>query len=528
MIDRRGASPVDVRTPGVHRRPGPTGGFSVSDVWKRFGGLQVLQDVSLSAEPGELHALVGENGAGKTTLVRILAGLEHADSGAIVVAGEELPERPSSRRAQEAGVGLVPQHCEVAPGLSVLENVALGWERAHFGVFDREESRAFADDTAGRLGFTFDWDAPAESLGLAQRQRLELLRVLWRDSSVIVLDEPTTVLTTNEVEGLFAVLRSLAEEARTVVLITHKLEEVKQIADRVTVLRRGVVVGRVARAELDVRELARLMVGDLTAPRARDTAVAPGEPRLRLTGVETRATGWSDRPLRGIDLEVRAGEIVGIAGVEGNGQTELCEVVLGLRAASVGSVELDEWPIDRLSVSERRTRGVASIPADRMTEGVNRDARLWENISAPSIADGRGSRWGTIRRRALRARARRILDDAEVRAGIDVPARVLSGGNIQRVVVGRELDQEPRLLIAAHPTRGVDVRGIAFIHDRLLALRDGGCAILVVSADLDELSELADRVVVMFNGTIVGGYVPGELGADGIGMLMTGATAAAE
>lgn len=526
MRDPRPASPVDTRLSGVHRRDRPAGGFAVTDIWKRFGALQVLEGVSLAAGPGEVHALVGENGAGKTTLVRILSGLEQADAGSMEVAGQLLPAHPSPRRAQEAGVGLVPQHCEVAPGLTVLENLALGWERARLGVFRKEESESFATATARRLGFSFEWDAAAESLGFAQRQRLELLRLLWRDSSVLVLDEPTTVLTVGEVDALFGVLRSLAAEGRTVVLITHKLEEVKQIADAVTVLRRGVVVGLVSRAELDVRELARLMVGDVSTPAQRGASTEAGAPRLRLVGIETRATSEGARPLHGIDLEVCAGEIVGIAGVEGNGQRELCDVVLGLRRATAGTVELDDQPVDRLSVAERRTRGVASIPADRMTEGVNRDARVWENIAAPAIAGGRATRLGTIRRRPLRERARRILGEMGVRAGIDAPVRTLSGGNTQRLVVGRELEEGPRVLIAAHPTRGVDVRGIVFIHEKLLDLRQTGCAILLVSADLDELSQLADRVLVMFNGRIVGGYTPGELDPAGIGMLMTGARAA--
>ncbi|MFN2629623.1 MAG: ABC transporter ATP-binding protein [Gaiellaceae bacterium] len=518
-------TPVDAR--GAHRHTLPQGGFVLDGIWKQFGTLQVLKGVSVAAGAGEVHALVGENGAGKTTLVRILAGLEHADSGSIEVGGRQLSARPLPREAQEAGVGLVPQHCEVVPGLSVLENLALGWEPSRLGVLRKQETRTSADELARRLGFSFGWNAPAETLGLSQRQRLELLRVLWRNSAVLVFDEPTTVLTAGEVDGLFDVLRSLAAEGRTVVLITHKLEEVRQIADAVTVLRGGTVVGRVDRAEVDLREIARLMVGDLVAPPAREGPARPGKPRLRIRGIETRATGEGDRPLHGIDLELRGREIVGIAGVEGNGQSELCDIVLGLRAASAGTVELEGRPVEDLSVAKRRARGIASIPADRMTDGVNRDAGLWENVAATAVAVGGNSRLGTIRRRALRERSRRVLAKMGVRADLDLPARALSGGNIQRLVVGRELEDQPRVLVAAHPTRGVDVRGMAFIHEKLLELRAAGCAVLVVSADLDELSQLADRVVVMFDGRIVGGYVPGELDAAEIGMLMTGAAVGA-
>jgi simple sugar transport system ATP-binding protein len=482
----------------------------------------VLRGVDLAVAPGELHALVGENGAGKTTLVRILAGLEQADQGAIEVGGRPLSPRPSAGEARAAGVGLVPQHCEVVPGLSVLENLALGAEPSRYGVLRRQEAKEGAQDVAGRLGFAFDWDAPAESLGLGQRQRLELVRLLWRRSSVLVLDEPTTVLTAAEAESLYGVLRGLADEGRTVLFITHKLEEVRRVAENVTVLRGGEVVGRIPRSEIDVREVARLMIGDVVTPPARGTGRAL-DVRLRLSGVSTRGGGRGAHPLRDIDLDVRAGEIVGVAGVEGNGQAELCEVVVGLRRPHRGTVELDGRRIDGASVAARRELGLASIPSDRLHEGVNAEAPLWENLAATAIAGGSGMRLGVVPRRSLRERARRIIDDVGVRGTLDLPARALSGGNIQRLVVGRELEDEPRVLVAAHPTRGVDVRGIAFIHRRLLEMRDAGCAILAVSADLDELSAIADRVVVMFDGRIVGGYVPGELDAADIGMLMTGA-----
>lgn len=520
-------SQSDAERRGVHATgvdaPPRVAGVRMTDVWKRFGALQVLRGVDLAAEPGSLHALVGENGAGKTTLVRILAGLEQADEGAIEIGGRPLSARPSAREAREAGVGLVPQHCDVVPGLSVLENLTLGDEPSSFGLLHRREAQDRARELAGRLGFAFDWDAPAESLGLGQRQRLELVRLLWRDSSVLVLDEPTTVLTAAEVEGLFTVLRSLAEEGRTVLFITHKLEEVRRVAENVTVLRGGSVVGRVARSEIDVREIARLMIGDVVSPPTRDAAAGRAEVRLRLDGVTTRGAGEGAHPLRGIDLEVRSGEIVGVAGVEGNGQSELCDVVVGLRRPASGSVELEDVACESWSVAERRARGLASIPADRLAEGVNAQASLWENIAAPAIAAARGARWGFVPRRSLRERARQVVEHVGVRGTLDQPAGSLSGGNVQRLVVGRELDEQPKVLLAAHPTRGVDVRGIAFIHEQLLALRRAGCAILVVSADLDELSAIADRVLVMFDGRIVGGYVPGELDASAIGMLMTGA-----
>jgi ABC-type uncharacterized transport system ATPase subunit len=502
----------------------PSAGFRLTDVWKAFGILQVLRGVDLEVAPGELHALVGENGAGKTTLVRILSGLEHADQGSIEVGGNPLSARPTAREARDAGVGLVPQHCEVVPGLTVLENLTLGGEPARYGVLRRQEALDGAQQVAQRLGFGFDWDAPAESLGLGQRQRLELVRLLWRRSSVLVLDEPTTVLTAAEAEGLYRVLRGLADDGRSVLFITHKLEEVRRVAENVTVLRGGAVVGRIARSEIDVREVARLMIGDVVMPPTHSAANA-SDIRLRLSAVSTGGGSQGVHPLHDINLGVRSGEIVGVAGVEGNGQAELCEVVVGLRRPESGTVELDGTPIESRSVAARRERGLGSIPSDRLREGINAEAPLWENLAATAIAGGRGTRLGIVRRRSMRDRARRIIDDVGVRGTLDLPARALSGGNIQRLVVGRELDDAPRVLVAAHPTRGVDVRGIAFIHRRLLEMRDAGCAILAVSADLDELSAIAERVVVMFDGKIVGSYVPGELDAADIGLLMTGAGA---
>jgi general nucleoside transport system ATP-binding protein len=506
-------------------RPAATAraGFQLTSIWKRFGNLQVLADVSFGGRGGQVHALVGENGAGKTTLMRILAGLESADAGTVEVGGVDLPPAHSPRDALAAGVGLVPQHCEVVPGLSVLENLALGAERSRLGVLAKEDVRVSAQEVAHRLGFALDWNAPAESLGLGQRQRLELVRILWRDSSVLVLDEPTTVLTAGEIDGLFTVLRALADEGRTVIFITHKLREVRQVADDVTVLRAGCVVGRVPRAQIDLRELAQMMVGDVVGAPRLGRADHTGAARLSLRGVSTRRLAEGDRPLQGIDLEVRAGEIVGLAGVEGNGQSELCEAVLGLRPLAAGSIEIEGERADRLSVGSRRTRGLASIPADRIVEGVDREAPLWENVTATMIAGRGGGRFGLLNRRGLRARARRVLADVGVRGGIDLPARALSGGNIQRLVVGRELERAPAVLIAAHPTRGVDVRGIAFIHERLLALRRQGCAILVVSADLDELSQIADRVEVLYGGRIVGSYTPAQAEAADIGLMMSGA-----
>jgi len=501
----------------------PRGGLRLEHIWKAFGPLQVLSDASLAAEPGEVHALVGENGAGKTTLMRILAGLERADAGSVEIAGAPMPPGHSPRAALDAGAGLVPQHCEVAPGLSVLENLILGTEPSRGGLVRRDDARRRAGELAARLGFRFDWDAPAEALSLGQRQGLELVRLLWRDSSVLILDEPTTVLNPNEVDDLFTALRALAAEGRTVIFISHILDEVREIADNVTVLRSGRIVGRVPRHEVDTRRLAHMMVGDVKSPEPGETALDRGPTVLRVRNVSAGVHGAGDHPLKDVSLDVAAGEIVGIAGVDGNGQDELAEVILGLRRVDAGSIEIAGENVTSLSPAERRARGLASIPADRMEEGVNLVAPLWENVTAPLVAAGRASRFGVIRRRELRSRAREILDRAGVKSDIDLPARALSGGNIQRLIVARELAANPKVVVAAHPTRGVDVRGTAFIHEQLLALRAAGCAVLLMSVHLDELAELADRVYVVQGGRIAGTYVPGQIAAAEIGLLMSGA-----
>jgi ABC-type uncharacterized transport system ATPase subunit len=503
------------------------GGFALTDIRKTFGAFVALDDVSITAPVQSVHALIGENGAGKTTLMRILAGLERADSGEVRVRGRTLSRSATPHEAQAAGVGLVPQHCEVVPGLTVLENFALGWELSRRGVLRRAELRTRAQELAEGLGFAFRWEAPAETLGLGERQRLELLKVLWRDASIVVFDEPTTVLTAAEVSDLLAVMRRLADDGASVIFISHKLEEVRRVADDVTVLRRGRIVARVPRAEVDERRLAEAMIGEIVESPTRGAGAGGrgGEVRLALSGISTRAAGAGDRSLDAINLELRAGEILGIAGIDGNGQRELCEVIVGLRGAAAGTITLDGRPLAGRSVSGRRSDGIGSIPPDRMHEGVNRLATLWENIAAPRVAGSRAGRLGLLRPRQLRAHATEILDGAGVRSPIETAAGALSGGNMQRLIVGRELAEDPSVLVASHPTRGVDVRGIAFIHERLLALRQAGCAVLVVSADLDELAALADRVIVLAEGRIVGGYLPEEADPIAIGLMMSGRAA---
>lgn len=511
-------------TPGHPKRP--PGGVSMRGISKRFGLLLVLSDIDLEVEAGEIHAIVGENGAGKTTLMRILAGLERADTGTVEVGGTLLPHGHSAVQALAAGVGMVPQHCEVAPTLSVLESLSLGNEPTRRGLYDRRLVRERGQRAASEMGFRFDWDSPAESLGMAQRQRLELVRLLMRDASVLILDEPTTVLTAQEVDALFAALRPLATAGRTILFITHKLSEVQRLADDITVLRGGVVAGRVHAGAANNAQLARLMIGELMPPPVRPESAQPGAVRLQMSGVWVRSTEVGMHPLRDVTLAVRAGEIVGIAGVEGNGQDELIGTVTGRYRVSEGTITLDGRPIQSLPVGRRRDLGLAVVPADRIHEGVNLQAPLWETATATLAASSARTRFGVLPRRWLRRRAAMIARRVGITAAPALVTGALSGGNIQRLVVGRELDSDPAVVVTAHPTRGVDVRGIAFIHQQLFDLRTAGKAVLVLSADLDELTAIADRVHVLTAGRLLEAFAPGERDAAEIGLLMAGATTA--
>ncbi|MGH3221796.1 MAG: ABC transporter ATP-binding protein [Streptosporangiaceae bacterium] len=501
-----------------------SGGVCLTGISKRFGALQVLRNVDLHAPAGEIHGLIGENGAGKTTLMRILAGLERADSGTVEIAGTLLPRGHTAIQALAAGVGLVPQHCEVAPTLTVLESLSLGREPSRWGLYNRGEVRRDGQRIAEQLRFEFDWDSPAESLSMAQRQRLELVRLLMRNAGVLILDEPTTVLTAQEVEGLFDTLRPLAAAGRTILFITHKLSEIRRLADNITVLRAGTVVGRVAARQSADAQLAQMMIGQLTAPPERDTASTPGSVRLRLSGVQLAAIEVGMHPLHEVSLQVAAGEIVGIAGVEGNGQDELVDVISGLRHPDAGSIEIDGHPVEKSSALRRRTLGLAVIPSDRMHEGANLQAKVWETATAGRAAATERTVAGFLPIRSLRARGAAIARRVGVLAPASLHTGALSGGNIQRVIVGRELDGDPAVVLTAHPTRGVDVRGIAFIHQQLFDLRAAGKAVLVLSADLDELIAIADRIHVLTGGRLLVDFVPGERTTAEVGLMMSGAS----
>ena len=495
----------------------------LAGITKRFPGVVANRDVALRVLAGEVHAVVGENGAGKSTLMKIVYGMQRADEGTISVDGRQV-HFSSPADAIAAGIGMVHQHFMLADNLTVLENVVLGAEPTRRGRLDRPAARARLLELSGRYGLGIDPDALVEDLGVGDRQRVEILKVLYRGARVIVLDEPTAVLVPQEVDALFASLADLRAEGVAVVFISHKLDEVLRVADTVTVLRAGTTVTTLAASATTPRELAQLMVGrDLPRPVARESTVT-GVVELAVEDLTVRSP--EGRPvLDGVSLQVHRGEVVGIAGVEGNGQVELVEALLGLRAAT-GVVRLGERDISGWSTRQRREGGIGYVPEDRHRQGLLLSAPLWENrvLGHQGRRPSRRGPW--IDRRAARADTERIVREYGVRTpGVSVPAFALSGGNQQKLVVGREMSGDPTLLVASHPTRGVDVGAQAAVWDHLRTARADGLAVLLVSADLEELIGLSDVLLVMLRGRLVARLDPASTTPETLGEAMTGVAA---
>ena len=493
-------------------------------ITKRFGEVLANDHIDIRVEPGTIHAIVGENGAGKSTAMRIAYGFYTADSGEIVVDGEPRNIQ-TPHDAIRLGIGMVHQHFMLVDTMTVAENIVLGAEPGSAVAIDlgqaSEEIRALSNE----FRLSVDPNALVEDLSVGQQQRVELLKALYRRARLLILDEPTAVLTPQEVEEFFAILRRMREQGKTVIIITHKLSEVLAISDDVTVMRDGRVVGRVRTAETNAAELARMMVGRDVLLRVEKPDARPGEAVLSLRGLSVTVSGGHGG-LRDVSFDVRAGEIVGVAGVEGNGQTELIEALAGLVPASQvsGEVQFGGRDITRTNARERYELGIAHVPEDRHRRGLLLDFDLSENsilglhYRPPAVGPG-----PLLDLRGIRARAQEIIRDFDVRpANPDLPARALSGGNQQKLIIGREFGLNPKLLLISQPTRGVDIGAIEFIHRKLVGLRDEGCAILLVSAELEEVTSLADRLLVIYHGRIVGEVDPKQSTQEEIGLLMTG------
>ncbi len=493
-------------------------------IYKAWPGVIANDDVNLSVRQGEIHALVGENGAGKTTLMNILYGLIKPTSGEILVDGK-LVHISGPRDAIRLGIGMVHQHFMLIPPLTVAENIVLGYEPGGtYSPYRQQEARQRIAELTRQYSLYVDPDAVTGQLSVGQQQRVEILKVLYRGARILIMDEPTGVLTPQETHELFGVLRGLVAQGKTIIFITHKLREVLELSDRVMVLRRGKVVGNLITRETSQEEIARLMVGREVLLRVDKAPARPGQALLRLEDIRAD----SERglaALRGVSFEVRAGEILGIAGVEGNGQSELVEVITGLRKATSGKVWLGDHDITNLSARHIRRAGVAHIPEDRRGSGLVLGYTIDNNMIL-----GR-QRWTLFSIRGILLRLKqivnwavRLIQEFDIRApGPATLAQALSGGNQQKIIVARELSCEPKVLIASQPTRGIDIGAIEFIHRRLVAQRDAGVAILLVSAELDEIRSLSDRIAVMYEGHIVS-IEPPAVSEERLGLLMAGAS----
>jgi simple sugar transport system ATP-binding protein len=491
-------------------------------ITKRFPGVVANRDIELRVRRGEVHAIVGENGAGKSTLMKTLYGMHRPDEGQILLDGRPVTFR-SPADAIAAGIGMVHQHFMLADNFTVLENVVLGSEPTKGGRLDRATARARIRDISDRYALGLDPDELVEDLGVGDRQRVEIAKVLYRGATTLILDEPTAVLVPQEVDELFGNLAELKREGLTVIFISHKLDEVRKVADAITVIRRGTTVGTADPRTTTAKQLAEMMVGaELPTPQTRTSAVRD-TPVLQLTGVTVAAPGG--RPaVADVSLTVREGEVVGIAGVEGNGQAELVDAIMGLRPLAAGAIRLGAEDITAWSTRQRREGGIGFIPEDRHRQGMLLEAPLWENRVLGHQTRPPAVKGFFIDRKAARADTARIMRDYDVRApGPDTLAVALSGGNQQKLIVGREMSARPRLLIAAHPTRGVDVGAQAVIWELLKDARAEGMGIVLVSADLDELIGLSDTLHVMLRGALVATLDPSRLTPEELGGHMTGA-----
>ncbi|WP_148415006.1 ABC transporter ATP-binding protein [Haloferax sp. KTX1] len=495
----------------------------LTDITKRFGDVVANDSVDLTLDRGSIHAVIGENGAGKTTLMNVLYGLYDPNEGTIAIDGEPR-SFDSPRDAIAAGIGMIHQHFQLVDNMTVLQNIVLGHEPSSRGLVDEGAARRRITEICDTYGFSVDehLDARIEELGLGVQQHVEIVKSLYRGADTLILDEPTAVLTPQEVEGLFDVMEALTADGRSLIFITHKLDEAMHAADDITVLRDGRAVGTVDASETSQNELARMMVGREVLFDVDSRGGTPGEVALTVDGVTVRDERGLEQ-VRDVSLSVREGEILGIAGVEGNGQQELIEAITGMRTPERGTVSLQGRDITELSRRRRIEDGISYVPGDRLEEGLVQDYTLVRNAllsnqTMDDFSDGLFLDWGRIG-----DHADEIIDEYDVRPrNPEATAKSLSGGNQQKFIVGRELERDPSVLVAAHPTRGVDIGSIEFIHRRFQDMREAGVAILLVSSKLDEVQKLSDRTAVMYEGSVVDTVDPDDVTEEELGLLMAG------
>ena len=494
------------------------------NIRKEFPGIVANDDITLQLRRGEIHALLGENGAGKSTLMSVLFGLYQPEKGVIKKNGEVVKiNNPNDATA--LNIGMVHQHFKLVDVFTVLDNIILGAEDVKLGFLQKKEARKKVQALSEKYKLHVDLDAKIEDISVGMQQRTEILKMLYRDNEILIFDEPTAVLTPQEIDELMETMRGFAAEGKSILFITHKLNEIMAVADRVTVLRKGKYVGTVETKNTNKQELSNMMVGRPVQLQADKVPAQPGEPVLEVSGLSMVSKTSKKDAVKDVSFTVRAGEIVCIAGIDGNGQTELVYGLTGLEKASKGKITLCGKDISGCSIQKRSAAGMSHIPEDRHKHGLVLDDSLENNIVLQRFHEPRFQKFGFINKPAVREYAERIIGQYDVRSGQGAitTARSMSGGNQQKAIIGREIDRENPLLIAVQPTRGLDVGAIEYIHGQLVAQRDAGKAVLLVSLELDEVMNLSDRILVMYEGQIVGELDPKQTTVQELGLYMAGA-----
>ena len=494
------------------------------NIRKEFPGIVANDDITLQLRKGEIHALLGENGAGKSTLMSVLFGLYQPEAGEIRKNGE-IVKIQNPNDATALNIGMVHQHFKLVEVFSVLDNIILGAEDTAAGFLQRKKARQKVQALSEKYKLYVDLDAKVENISVGMQQRTEILKMLYRDNEVLIFDEPTAVLTPQEIDELMEIMRGFAREGKSILFITHKLNEIMAVADRCTVLRKGKCVGTVDIKDTNQQALSNMMVGRPVQLQVDKGPAHPGETVLSVEGLTVPSKLSKKDAVRNVSFDVRAGEIVCIAGIDGNGQSELIYGITGLEKATAGKITLCGKDISKASIHNRSAAGMSHIPEDRHKHGLVLNDTLENNIVLQSYREDRFQKMGFINKAAIREYAEQIIDQYDVRSGQGpvTTARSMSGGNQQKAIIGRELDRENPLLIAVQPTRGLDVGAIEYIHGQLVAQRDAGKAVLLVSLELDEVMNLADRILVMYDGEIVGQLNPKTTTVQELGLYMAGA-----
>ena len=497
--------------------------IEMRDITKSFGTFKANDQINLQVKKGEIHALLGENGAGKSTLMNVLSGLLEPTSGEILMNGEVV-KITSPTKASQLGIGMVHQHFMLVDAFTVTENIILGNEPGRFGLLDRRKAREEILRVSNQYGLQVNPDAYVRDISVGMQQRVEILKMLYRGADILIFDEPTAVLTPQEIDELAKIMQGLVAEGKSIILITHKLDEIKAVADRCTVIRRGKGIGTVNVKEVNSQELADMMVGRSVSFKTDKKAANPQEVVLAIDNLVVKENRGLDA-VKGLSLQVRAGEVLGIAGIDGNGQSELIQALTGLRKVESGEIVLNDEKITNLRPRKITELGVSHVPEDRHKYGLVLEMSVAENIALQTYYKEPLSHFGMLNYNEINYHARDLIQEYDVRTVNElVPAKALSGGNQQKAIIAREISRDPELLIVANPTRGLDVGAIEFIHKRIIEQRDNFKAVLLVSFELEEILNVSDRIAVIHDGKIVGIVNADETSEQELGLLMAGSS----